>query len=70
MCYNKDTEREVIKMKYWINYRFNVWKMSDEKPESMIFNHRYHGEQKYEWTEVDEKTFLHYLIQAYEDAEG
>ena len=57
-------------MRYWINYRFNVWKMSDETPEPMIFNHRYHGEQKCEWTEVDEKTFLHYLIQAYENAEG
>lgn len=57
-------------MKYWINYRFNIWKKSDEKPEPMIFNHCYHGKIKCEWTEVDEKTFLNYLMQAYEDSEG
>lgn len=65
MCYNKDTEREVINMRYWINYEVHIWKIADEKPEPWVDNQKSDG-RKYEWTEVNEKEFLNYLLKRYE----
>ena len=52
-------------MRYWINYEVHIWKIADEKPEPWVDNQKSDG-RKYEWTEVNEKEFLNYLLKRYE----